>query len=151
MFQSLTVMLMAAAASQPASEPVNASLGEIRMHLVYQETGRLSPDISPPNSFAGHNVIIGEGSAEENANDVLVLAEVRANGHQSFTGPVAVSARVGRRTIGSRRFNSMLTSNAGRTYLPLYLQDVGCAGNIQVEVRFGRERRTETLSLHCGE
>ena len=140
----------ASAAVQPAPAPA-VTLGDIRMHLLYQETGRLSPDISPPNEFIGWNTVIGEGSAEESASDMVVVAELRTQGEQAFERPLTITVRSGRRVLGQRRFNSMLTSDQGRVYLPLWLKDVGCAGLIRVEVTFGRERKSETLALNCGE
>ena len=146
-----TILAAAAAATQPAPAPA-VTLGDIRMHLFYQETGRLSPDISPPASdFAGFNVIIGGGGAEEAANDLVVVVELRTQGEQSIQRPLTITARAGRRLLGQRRIDSMLTSDQGRVYLPLWLKDVGCAGPIRVEVSFGRERRSETLALNCGE
>lgn len=157
MTPKLPIMLLLAAiaarpaAAQPGATPANATLGDIRMHLFYQGTGRLSPDISPPNDFTGWNTVIGEGSAEESATDLLVVVEVRANGEHAVQRPLVVTARAGRRVLGTRRFASTLTSSAGRAYLPLWLKDVGCAGTIRVDVSFGRERRTESLALNCGE
>lgn len=136
-----------------AAQPAAGTLGDIRMHLFYQETGRLSPDISPPASFVGWNVAIGEGDAEEAANDLLVVVEVRANGQQFVETPVRVVARgsEGNRALGERRWDSVLTSDAGRAYLPFYLRDVGCAGEITVTVTFGSTSRSERLALECGE
>jgi hypothetical protein len=142
-------LLAAAAAS--ATQPANAELGEIRMHLFYEETGRLSPDISPPNAFTAWNTVIGEGSAEERANDLVVVVEVRARGEQNVNRPITITARSGRRVLGQRRFATTLTSNAGRAYLPLWLKDVSCAGTIRVDVSFGNTRRSESLELNCGE
>lgn len=144
------ILAAAVAVTQPAPAPV-ATLGDIRMHLFYQETGRLSPDISQANGFAGWNVIIGGGSAEEAANDLVVVVEVRTQGEQSIQRPLTITARAGRRLLGQRRITSMLTSEQGRVYLPLWLKEVGCAGAIRVEVSFGRERKSETLALNCGE
>lgn len=45
----------------------------------------------------------------------------------------------------------ILTSDHGRAYLPLWLHDVTCVGDIQVTVTYGRQTRTETVALHCGE
>ena len=144
-----SLIAIALAGSQPAA----ATLGDIRMHLFYQETGRLSPDISPPASFTGWNTGIGEGDAEEAANDLVVVIEVRSNGEEFIETPLRVVARggEGNRVLGERRWETMLTSNAGRAYLPLYLRDVGCAGEIRVTVTFGSANRSETLSLECGE
>lgn len=143
--------LMAAAMMQgAAAAPV--TLGEIRMHLFYAETGRLSRDISPPNEFAGWNTIIGEGSAEENANDLLVVVELRTRGEQNFTTPLSVVARDRRgRVLGQRRFAGGLTGENGRAYQALYLADAGCAGPITVTATIGRQTRRETLALNCGE
>lgn len=134
-----------------AAAPANATLGDIRMHLFYQETGRLSPDISPPHEFSGWNTIIGAGSAEEYANDLMVVAEVRSRGEQNVNRPLTITARAGRRLLGQRSDASILTSENGRAYFPLYLKDVGCAGTIRVDVTLGREHRSETLALNCGE
>lgn len=145
------LMFLAMLGATVAVQPANATLGDIRMHLFYQETGRLSPDISPPAEFIGWNTIIGEGSAEESAEDLVVVVELRADGEQNVNRPLTITARAGRRVLGQRRFASALTSPSGRVYLPLWLKDVGCAGQIRVEVRFGSERRTESLNLNCGE
>jgi hypothetical protein len=145
------LFILAVAAAASVSQPANAELGEIRMHLFYEESGQLSPDISPPNEFIGWNTIIGEGSAAESANDLLVVVEVRSRGQQNVNRPVTVTARAGRRVLAQRRFASPLTSEAGRSYLPLWLKDVGCAGTISVDVSFAGTRRNERLALNCGE
>ena len=147
MISSLAVLALAAA------QPAAGTLGDIRMHLFYQETGRVSPDISPPASFTGWNTGIGEGDAEEAANDLLVVVEIRADGEQFIETPLHVVARggEGNRVLAERRWPSVLTSGAGRSYLPLYVRDVGCAGTLRVTATFGRATQSETLTLECGE
>jgi len=146
--------LLAAAllAAQPAAPPPPSQLGEIRMHLFYEATGRLSRDISPPNDFSGWNTIIGEGSAEEYADDLVVVVEVRTSGHHFLETPLRIVAR-GRnnRIIAQRRFATTLTSGAGRAYRALWLNDVGCEGRVVVTASYGSQSRSETLSLDCGE
>jgi hypothetical protein len=143
---TIAAMMMQGTATAPVT------LGEIRMHLFYAETGRLSRDISPPNEFAGWNTIIGEGDAEENANDVLVVIELRSSGEQNFTTPLYVVARDRRgRVLGQRRFAGGLTGDNGRAYQALHLPDVGCVGPITVTATMGRLTRRETLALNCGE
>jgi len=146
----LTALAAIAAAATQGPAPA-ATLGDIRMHLFYQETGRLSPDISPPTEFVGWNTIIAGGSAEESADDLVVVVEVRAQGEQFIQRPLTVTARAGRRVLAQRRFNSLRTSDQGRVYLPLWIKDAGCVGLIRVEVTFGRERKSESLNLPCGE
>jgi hypothetical protein len=145
---SLLAVLVALQAVQPAA----AALGEIRMHLFYEETGRLSPDISPPRDFSAWNTVIGGGEAEEPANDLLVVVEIKTEGQQNVSTPLRVVARGGDgRLLGERRFTGALTSEAGRVYSPLWLRDATCAGEIRVTATFGSQSRSETLSLHCGE
>lgn len=129
-----------------------ATLGEIRMHLFYAETGRLSRDISPPNSFTAWNTIIGEGDAEENADDLVIVVELRAQGEQNIASPLILSARnADGRTLGQRRVTGALTGANGRSYHMLHLTDAACAGPIRVTATFRRETREETLTLNCGE
>lgn len=72
MIEALLAAMLAA--PQAGSAP---TVGAFRMQLFYEDSGRLSKDISPPVEFTGWNTIIGEGSAEEAASDLLVTVEVR--------------------------------------------------------------------------
>ena len=143
--------ILLAAAQFPAAPPT-ARLGEIRMHLFYEESGRLSDDISPPRSFAAWNTPIGGGEAEEQADNLLVVVEVRADGQEVVNAPFRIVARgANGRVLGERRVREAFTSEQGRTYAPLWLRDVGCAGEIRVTATLGAETKTETLTLNCGE
>jgi hypothetical protein len=138
-------LIAAAALAAQATAPVASELGDIRMHLFSNRTGRLSDDISPPNSFAGWNTLF-------EADDLVVVAEVRTTGEQFIDRPLRIVVRGARnRILGQRTIRAILTSEEGRAYLPLYLNDITCAGDIQVTVTYGTQTRTETLSLHCGE
>ncbi|HLL31087.1 MAG TPA: hypothetical protein VK403_08835 [Allosphingosinicella sp.] len=147
MIAPLVVALLAAPSA--ASAP---SVGTIRMQLFYEDSGRLSRDIAPPADFTGWNTIIGEGSAEEAANDLLVLVEVRGAAGENIAQPLSVVARGGKgKVIGQRRFTSLLTSGKGRTWKALWLTDVGCAGRIEVTATIGRSTRKSAIDLDCGE
>ena len=138
-----------------------AEIGRIRAHLVYEETGRLSPDILSEPGFIAWNTISGEGSAEEIANDLLVMVEViGSGGEENIDQPLEIRVRAGEgltvgRPIGSpnarRRFDSLLTSEQGRAWKALYLPDVGCAGRLEISATIGRSSRRETIDLVCGE
>lgn len=144
---ALAVML----AMQPAAAG-GAQLGEIRMQLVYTESGTLSRDISPPSAFTGWNTVIGEGDAGQPANDMEVSVDLRTNGQQNVQTPVTLTARrVGGRTIATRTFSNTLTSADGRAMLSLRLTDIGCAGRIRVTATMGRQSRSEEIDLECGE
>jgi len=137
-------LIAAAAMAAQAQAPVASELGDIRMHLFYNRRGELSEDISPPNQFAGWNTTI-------EADDVLIVAEVRTTGEQFIERPLRIVARRAGRILGQRRFGAILTSDAGRAYLPLYLTDVTCGGDVQVTVTYGSQTRSETVTFECGE
>lgn len=142
--------LLAAMLAAPAAPPA-PSVGAFRMHLFYENSGRLSKDISPPVEFTGWNTIIGEGSAEEAANDLLVTVEVRGPPGESIEQPLTLVARARGKILAQRRFDSLLTNVQGRTYKALWLADVGCAGRIEVTATIGRSTRKSAISLDCGE
>ena len=145
----MTIAPLLAALLAPAAAPA-PSVGAIRMQLFYEETGRLSKDIAPPAEFAGWNTVIGEGSAEEAANDLLVTVEVRGPPGEDI-GQLALVARSGKKVIAQRRFDNLLTNVRGRTYKALWLNDVGCAGRIEVSATIGRAVKKSAISLDCGE
>ena len=141
------VLLPAAAHAQ--------QVGQIRAHLVYEETGRLSEDLVARPDFAAWNTIIGSGEAEEPANDVLVLVEVvsASGGEDNIATPLEIVARgEDGRVLGRRRFrDSLFTTEPGRVWKPLWLPDSTCEGRMTITATLGRSTRTAELNLGCGE
>ena len=139
-------LIAAAALAAQGTPTAPAELGDIRMYLLMHATGQLSEDVSPPSGFGGWNTTI-------HADDLVIVAEVRTTGEQFYDRPTLnIVARGERgRILGQRSFRAILTSDAGRAYLPLWLNDVTCEGDIQVTVTYGTQTRTETIPLHCGE
>ena len=146
---------LAAAALLFAVTPAHgAEIGTIRAHLVYEETGRLSADILSQPDFAGWNSIIGEGSAEEYANDVLVLVEVVGGGGQeNVDTPLEIVARDAEGSVRARRrfSDGLLTSDQGRVWKALWLPDSTCAGHIEITASLGQSTRRAAIDLDCGE
>jgi hypothetical protein len=142
MIDLLTALALAAQAAPSAP----SALGDIRMYLFYNGTGQLSEDVSPPSDFAGWNTTI-------RADDLLIVADIRTTGEQFVSAPeLRIVARGPRnRILGQRRFRGILTSDEGHAYLPLWINDVTCAGDVHVTVTYGSQTRTETIALHCGE
>jgi hypothetical protein len=150
----LSLLLAAGTPVVPAAPAAQAwAIGRIRMHLFLEESGKLSPDIAPPAEFTGWNTIIGEGSAGEAANDLLIVVEVRnPGGEANLAQPLTIVAR-GRngKTLGQRRYSNLLTSGEGRVWKGLWLSDVGCGGHIEVTASIGRSTRKSAIDLDCGE
>ena len=147
------MMIAAFLAAMVAEAPVPPApkVGAFKMQLFYENSGRLSKDISPPVEFTGWNTIIGEGSAEEAASDLLVSVEVRGPPGEFIEQPLTLVARAKGKVLAQRRFEGLLTNVQGRTWKALWLNDVGCAGRIEVTATIGRSTRRSELSLDCGE
>ncbi|HEX8307135.1 MAG TPA: hypothetical protein VF645_01790 [Allosphingosinicella sp.] len=142
----LAAMVAAPAATAPAPR-----VGAFKMQLYYENSGRLSKDISPPVDFSGWNTIIGEGSAEEAANDLLVTVEVKGPPGELIEQPLTLVARAKGKVLAQRKFETLLTTVEGRTWKALWLSDVGCAGRIEVTATIGKSSRKSAISLDCGE
>lgn len=142
--------LLTALALAP-SAPAAPSVGAIRMQLFYEDSGRLSGDITSTADFSGWNTVIGEGSAEEPANDLLVTVEVLTGAVESVEAPLTVTVTGNRKILGQRRFTDVLTSADGRTWKALWLTNVACAGHVEVVATIGRSTRKAAISLDCGE
>src|SRR4051794_12022224 len=115
------------------SQPV-VKLSDIRMQLFYEASGRLSPDLTQAEGgFAGWNVIIGEGDAEEPANDLLVVAELRSADEEFVKTPLRIVVTNDKgKYLASREYRTFLIPKGGRAYLPVWIRDAGCIGTIKV-------------------
>ena len=126
-------------------------IGQIRARLYYEKTGRLSEDIAPPSDFAAWNIIIGGGSAEEPANDLLVEVEVLTGTAPGPNLPLTITATAGGRTIARRTIVSTLVEANGRSWHPILLPNIGCAGRLRVVATLGKASKTLDLAFPCGE
>jgi len=148
---ALAALATSAAAKPPSAAPI--TMGAIKARWFYYHTGELSRDIlAEDGTYSGWNTVIGEGPAGEPADDLLVLVPVRTSGEQfsDVVLDVTVKGEKGK-LVGHRKFAGILTGASGLAEMPLWLNDVGCAGPITIEARLGKQRRTATLTLACGE
>lgn len=121
------ILTLAAAAPVQVAAP-HPRIVAIRAQLWLETTGRLSDDILRPD-FAGWNSIIGEGSAGEPANDLLISVQLRTAGEQLMPGPLEIKVTRGSRgTVATRRFERDLLAHEGSVWKAIWLKDVGCAG-----------------------
>jgi hypothetical protein len=147
---ALALIAGGARAQEPAYRDSNFRIADIRARLLLEETGVLSPDISDNPDFIAWNSIIGEGSAGENANDLLVTAILAGPGEHNLRTPLVLTVRNARgRVLATRSFPSMLAGR--RTYRSILVHDAGCEGALTLTARLGSSVRTERVSLDCGE
>lgn len=148
----LALLLLAGAPADPA--PPRAEIESIRIQLYYELSGTFSPNIASPSSFSGWNTVIGEGDAKEQAQDVLVTVRLKSDGSDGFlTGaPLIITARNrAGKVIGSRTVRDILVPYKGTVSSALWLHNATCAGLLRIEARMGKQVKTTTASLACGE
>lgn len=135
-----------------AAETAGAYLTNPSVRLWYEETGRLSENIAPPRKFTLWNTIIGEGDAEEHANDALFTIDVKSDGEQNIAQPVTLIATDSHgKVLAKRVVASVLTSESGSVTPALWVRDVGCAGTVNFTAQIGTAKRSVRLSFDCGE
>jgi hypothetical protein len=149
---SVAQLLWLASGAQICAQTTSVQLNKLQVRLWYQETGRLSDNIAPPMTPTLWNTMIGEGQAEENANDVLFTAQILTDGEQFVDKPAVLTAtNAAGKVLAKRTFPSTLTGQAGGAVLPLWVEDIACAGVVVFSARIGSEKSSFSIDFACGE
>lgn len=128
------------------------TLANPQVRLWYEETGRLSGNVAPPKRVTLWNTCIGEGDAQENANDALFTIDVRSSGEENINTPITlVASGASGKIIARRTYTNILTSEAGIAVLALWVPNVGCAGRVVLNARMGTVSKSVTLDFNGGE
>jgi len=145
-------VLMLCQAQAYAAPSAETHLDNPSVRLWYEESGRLSGNIATPKGFALWNVVIGGGDAEENANDALFTVDLKSRGEQNVTLPLTLTAIDSKGKILARRvFSHLLTGANGNVTVPLWVNNIGCAGTVTFTARYSGERKAVSLGFNCGE
>lgn len=149
-----TLEALAAKGRSGPTDPKGIDLGALQVRLWYTGTGRLSENIAPPAKFEAWNTVIGEGQAQEPADDALVTVDVIATsgGEENIGVPLTIIAHDAKgKVLGQRRVTDILTSHTGHAVQALWLRDVTCAGTVIVEAVIGPVKKATRVNLSCGE
>lgn len=144
-------LLASSQAALAATDP-DMHLDSMQIKLVYKGTGVLSQDIAS-GPFSAWNTVIGEGEAAEPADDMIAFVVVGSMGEQSFREtPVDVVATDAHgKILARRRFENVLTTDAGKASLPMFIPDSTCSGMVTVTATMGSERMAKSVAMACGE
>ena len=97
-------------------------------------------------------IIIGEGSAEEVANDALFSVTVQTKGQQNVAQPLVITVTDAKgKVLAKRSYTAVLTNDAGRMHAALWVKDIGCAGAVLFVAKLGPSSQTTKLDFACGE
>lgn len=124
----------------------------LRIQFFYERSGRLSGNIAPPARFNAHNTMIGEGDAEEPANDLIVSAALSINEDQaSVDTPLVITVTGKGGNVLARRTFEGLFFTRGKIVKAVFVPNVACAGLLKVEANVGTEAKRTSVTLDCGE
>lgn len=146
------ILVCGGGASAWSATPPPVAIEHIGAQLLYSGSGTLSRDIAPPATFSGWNTVIGEGDAKGSATDVLVSVTLTTpSDEQALDTPLTVSARTAAgKVLAERKFSNILIDR-GKVFEFLLLPNVTCAGKVTITATLGRQTRSATLALDCGE
>ena len=136
-----------------AARAEGPEMGRIEAYFYYRDSGQLSSDLlgrTPP--FDGWNSVIGEGDAEGEAQDLLVVVPILSDHVEILKDPLEVWVTDPKgKVLGRRKFDGVLAPEGGKVRNPLWLNEVACAGKLTLHARFKRREITDALGLYCGE
>jgi len=142
--------MMFTAPAYAKGNPGNARVVAVEAMLLYEETGAMSENIAGNGYFTAFNSIIGEGSAAENASDLVIRAVIDANEETYLEVPLTIRVLDSDgKVLDSRTIDSLLLNQ--RTYRTMLFEDGTCAGEITIEAKLGTSVKRETLNMMCGE
>lgn len=118
--------------------------------LLYEQSGKMSVNLAGNGYFTAFNSVIGEGSAQENASDMVIRAVIKAP-EQTFSKiPLVITVYDNKgRVIQQRKIESLLLEKT--THRTMLLENGSCVGEITLEAKMGKSVKRETLNMMCGE
>lgn len=150
---ALALSSPACAGSAQAQGSKAVKIDQIRAHLFYERSGRLSKNIAPPASFGGFNTMIGEGDAEEPAQDVLIVVELSGPKDELVQRPltITVSHPGGKRPPSKREFkDGLLFGESGKVAKAMYAENATCSP-MRVAASMGASTKQIAIDFKCGE
>lgn len=132
------------------AEDGNPTITDIKAQFLYEQSGTLSDDLTKRDRFASWNAIIGDGPNGENADDLLVSVVMTADKQVNSASSLSIVVRDEKNKVLARR-NSDNILFEETTHQFVYIENAGCAGEITIIAKYGRQTRTEKLVLECGE
>jgi len=140
--------------AQAADSLSTGQITTIELRLFNARTGEFRRGDVKDGVYAGWNDFSDEGNGGRGRGDALVIVSIEANtqsGYYRTVGsPLTITARSKGKVVAQRRFKDINVFN-GRASRALYLQDIGCAGDIIVEAQLERQRRSVRMAMACGE
>jgi hypothetical protein len=128
------------------------TIDDIQVHLFLEISGALSKNVAPPAAPALWNTIIGEGDAEEPANDFLVVVHLSgAPGKFVKQSLIVTVGRAGeKKPISERRFETLLFGPEGKLTKPVFVTNATCAP-VRITASTGSIRKSTNVDFRCGE
>ena len=147
---ALAALLLAPSLASAA----DVRIAEIRAYLWLERSGKLSGNLvgSKEPLF---NTIIGEGSAGEPANNLLVEIVIAgdrnsAPKHASAIVNLTQAGKGGQKSVTKKGLGGFLFGDSGMVHKSIFLENATCSA-LEIEVKVGKAAKSAKLDFQCGE
>ena len=148
---ALTLLPLIGAA--PAPVP-HGKITSIEVRLFDPRKADFTENVLKDGLYVGWNTFMLEGNAGYGSGDALVLVRTAivnpSEACCSIGAPLTITARNKGKVLAQRRFTDIPTAG-GEVTRALYLQNIGCAGDIVISAALEGQTKAARLHLECGE
>jgi hypothetical protein len=149
---ALTLLLLIGAA--PASRPQAKIIG-IEARLFDPQKGDFGANVlGEDGRYVGWNTFLRDGNAGFGRGDAMILVTVAVIDRDRccyIKGPLTITAKRKGKLIARRSLTDIATDDGAEVSRPLYLQDIGCSGEIVVRAELEGQTQSARLVMMCGE
>lgn len=148
---ALSVLLLGAAPPEPQGK-----IAGIEVRFFDPNKGEFTANVlNEDGRFSGWNTFMTEGNSGYNRGDALVVVKLQLpnrNGRNFvIDGPLTIAARNGGKILARRRFTRIDLMEGNQVTRALYLEDIGCTGEIAVSAELAGQTKAARLIMSCGE
>lgn len=148
----MVVLFLAISSAAGASEQVK--LDAVSVHLFYERSGQLSPDITNIREFGTHNFHpFGEGVPDEEIFHSFLIKLSFSAPKETFEPGLVATLRLTndeKKVILKREIRSLYIPESGRINKGLWVEGHECE-MLTLEVTDNGQTVTKRLPFHCGE
>lgn len=126
-------------------------IDKIEAKLFYQNSATLSDNVAMGSGVNLWNTVIGEGDAQEPANDVLIIVTIAADPSSYDDTPLSIEVKGDDgKVVATRRLKGLLVGDTGKVSRAVYLEDSTCNA-LSVKASIGKSTMTLEVPFACGE
>lgn len=150
----LLLVLCFAAPVAEAAESESYKIASVNAYLFYNHSGSFSENVIDNPDFVFWNAIIGEGSAKEPSDAVLVDVEIEGSAGSYESRNIQLEVSEAGQVVLKKSLDIGILSDEGRYHAGFWLYETGCAP-VKLTVKIlGQEEEVKIIKeipFACGE